>query len=117
MVEQAWTDINGNAKYFECIPQDKGRFHPTEKPIKLYAWLLAMYAKPGWKILDTHMGSGTIAIARWDAGYDLTASEINTEYFTKAIARIEDHKRERFLFDQQELLRAQSASRTLFDEV
>ncbi|MDR1902639.1 MAG: site-specific DNA-methyltransferase, partial [Treponema sp.] len=41
MVEQAWTDINGNAKYFECIPQDKGRFHPTEKPVKLYAWLLA----------------------------------------------------------------------------
>jgi site-specific DNA-methyltransferase (adenine-specific) len=116
MVEQAWTDINGNAKYFECIPQEKGRFHPTEKPVKLYAWLLATYAKPGWHILDTHMGSGTIALACWDAGYDLTATEIDPDYYAKATARIEDHKRERFLFDQQELLKAQTESRGLFDE-
>jgi site-specific DNA-methyltransferase (adenine-specific) len=116
MVEQAWTDINGNAKYFECVPQEKGRFHPTEKPVKLYAWLLAMYAKPGWRILDTHMGSGTIALACWDAGYDLTACEINPEYFSKAMARIEEHKKEKFLFDQKELLGAQDVNRSLFDE-
>jgi site-specific DNA-methyltransferase (adenine-specific) len=62
------------------------------------------------------MGSGTIAIACWDAGYDLTAAEIDPEYYAKAVVRIDDHKREAFLFDQQELLMKQDAGRTLFDE-
>jgi site-specific DNA-methyltransferase (adenine-specific) len=56
MAERAWTNIKGNAKYFEYTPQDKDRFHPTQKPVELYAWLLNRYARSGWKILDAHMG-------------------------------------------------------------
>jgi site-specific DNA-methyltransferase (adenine-specific) len=112
MVEQAWTNLKGNAKYFECMPQDKERFHPTQKPVELYAWLLRHYCKPGWKILDTHMGSGSIAIACHNAGFDLTACEIDKAYFEKAMARIENHKAQKDLFDTKEMFTANS----LFDE-
>jgi site-specific DNA-methyltransferase (adenine-specific) len=91
MVEYAWTNIWGNAKYFECPPQDKNRFHPTQKPKKLYNWLLANYAQPGWKILDTHLGSGTHALACIDNGFDLTASEINEYYYTQSIKMIKEY--------------------------
>jgi site-specific DNA-methyltransferase (adenine-specific) len=112
MVEQAWTNLKGNAKYFECMPQDKERFHPTQKPVELYAWLLSRYCKPGWKILDTHMGSGSIAIACHNAGLDLTACEIDKVYFDKAVKRINEHISQKELFNNKELF----ASRTLFDE-
>ena len=112
MVEQAWTNLKGNAKYFECMPQDKERFHPTQKPVELYAWILARYCKPGWKLLDTHMGSGSIAIACHNAGFDLTACEIDKEYFDKAMTRIEKHKAQKDLFDNKELF----ASNSLFEE-
>jgi site-specific DNA-methyltransferase (adenine-specific) len=101
MVEQAWTNIKGNAKYFECIPQDKERFHPTQKPVELYAWLLSRYAKPGWKILDTHAGSCSIAIACRNAGVDLTACEINKFYFDKAMERISKHLQQQELFEKK----------------
>jgi site-specific DNA-methyltransferase (adenine-specific) len=112
MVEQAWTSLKGNAKYFECIPQDKGRFHPTQKPIELYAWLLSHYCKPGWKLLDTHMGSGSIAVACHNAGLDLTACEINKFYFDKATERINKHIAQQELFERKELFQ----SRAFFDE-
>jgi site-specific DNA-methyltransferase (adenine-specific) len=107
MVEQAWTNLHGNAKYFECIPQDKERFHPTQKPVELYAWLLSHYAKPGWKILDTHMGSGSIAIACHNAGLDLTACEINKFYFDKAMERINKHLQQQELFPIREVVAVQ----------
>jgi site-specific DNA-methyltransferase (adenine-specific) len=113
MVEQAWTNLQGNAKCFECMPQDKERFHPTQKPVELYAWLLSRYAKPGWKILDTHMGSGSIAIACHDAGFDLTACEIDKNYFDKAIERINKHQAQKELFDAKEMFQA----KTLFDDI
>jgi site-specific DNA-methyltransferase (adenine-specific) len=65
------------------------RIHPTQKPVQLYKWLLANYAKPGMKVLDTHLGSGSIAIAAHYAGIHLTACEIDPEYFAAATARIE----------------------------
>ena len=65
-----------------------GRIHPTQKPVKLYEWLLKNYAKEGDKILDTHLGSGSIAIACHYAGYDLTACELDEEYFNQSIERI-----------------------------
>lgn len=68
------------------------RIHPTQKPVKLYKWLLDKYAKQGDKILDTHLGSGSIAIACWDMGYDLTAYEVDKEYFDNACKRLETHK-------------------------
>ena len=66
--------------------------HPTEKPIRLYQWLLDNYAEKGDKILDTHLGSGSIAIACHNLGYDLTACELDKEYYDAAIKRIQQHK-------------------------
>ena len=68
------------------------KIHPTQKPVKLYEWLLMNYAKEGDKILDTHLGSGSIALACHNLKYNLTACELDTEYFNKAIERIEQHK-------------------------
>ena len=68
------------------------RIHPTQKPVKLYEWLLMNYAKEGDKILDTHLGSGSIAIACHNLGYDLTGYEIDKDYYNSAIKRIEQHK-------------------------
>ena len=68
------------------------RIHPTQKPVKLYEWLLMNYAKKGDTILDTHLGSGSIAIACYNLGYDLTACEIDKEYYEAAIKRINQHK-------------------------
>ena len=72
--------------------------HPTEKPIRLYQWLLDNYAKEGDKILDTHLGSGSIAIACHNLGYDLTACELDTEYYNAAMKRLEQHKNQIRLF-------------------
>jgi site-specific DNA-methyltransferase (adenine-specific) len=64
--------------------------HPTQKPVALYKWLLSNYAKPGMRILDTHLGSGSIAIACNELGYSLTASEIDKNYFNAACKRIKE---------------------------
>jgi site-specific DNA-methyltransferase (adenine-specific) len=74
------------------------RIHPTQKPVKLYEWLLMNYAKEGDKILDTHLGSGSIAIACHNLGFDLTACELDKEYYDAAIKRIEQHKNQTRLF-------------------
>jgi len=76
----------------------EGTIHPTQKPITLYKWLLKNYAKEGDKILDTHLGSGSIAIACHDLGFDLTACELDTDYYNAAMKRIEDHKKQLTLF-------------------
>lgn len=70
------------------IGDDGGRIHPTQKPVALYSWLLDNYAEKGWRILDTHMGSGSLAIACYKAGHPLTACEIDPEYYANAIERI-----------------------------
>ena len=98
MAEYAWTNIAGNAKVFEYPPQAAGRFHPTQKPVRLYEWLLKNYAKPGDKILDTHGGSGSICIACHDLGFDLDWYEIDAEYFQAAKERLERHQRQASLF-------------------
>lgn len=67
------------------------RIHPTQKPVYLYKWLLEKYAKPGDKILDTHLGSGSIAIACHDYGFDLTACELDKDYYDAAMKRLKDH--------------------------
>jgi site-specific DNA-methyltransferase (adenine-specific) len=63
------------------------RIHPTQKPVKLYKWLLQNYAKQGDKILDTHLGSGSIALACHELGFDLTACELDKEYYDAAFKR------------------------------
>ena len=74
------------------------KIHPTQKPIDLYKFILEKYAKQGDKILDTHLGSGSIAIACHDYGFDLTACELDKEYFDKAMQRISNHVSQTKLF-------------------
>ena len=73
-------------------PQKQKKIHPTEKPIQLYEWLLMNYAKEGDKILDTHLGSGSIAIACHNLGYDLTACELDKEYYEASLKRLKQHQ-------------------------
>jgi site-specific DNA-methyltransferase (adenine-specific) len=88
MAEYAWTNTPGNSKVFVFSQYEKERIHPTQKPVALYKWLLSRYAKQGDKILDTHFGSGSIAIACYDMGFSLTACEIDGDCFTAAVSRL-----------------------------
>jgi site-specific DNA-methyltransferase (adenine-specific) len=90
--ELAWTSFNKILKEYTKRPQQGNRIHPTQKPVKLYEWLLMNYAKEGDKILDTHLGSGSIAIACHNLGFDLTGYELDKEYFDNAIKRIKNHQ-------------------------
>lgn len=74
------------------------RIHPTQKPVKLYEWLLMNYAKQGDKILDTHLGSGSIAIACHNLGFDLTACELDKDYFDASIKRLHQHQSQLTMF-------------------
>jgi len=74
------------------------RIHPTQKPVELYEWLLDKYAKTGWKILDTHLGSGSIAIACHNMNYDLHGYEIDNEYYESACKRLKEHQKQLKLF-------------------
>jgi site-specific DNA-methyltransferase (adenine-specific) len=100
--EMAWSSINKNIRIFKrysAIDDDDGKKqHPTQKPIKLYKWILDKYATEGDKILDTHLGSGSIAIACHDFKFDLTACELDKEYFDKAMQRINNHVAQLKLF-------------------
>jgi site-specific DNA-methyltransferase (adenine-specific) len=75
-----------------------GKIHPTQKPIKLYAWIFRNYAKPGDKILDTHLGSGSSRIAAWEAKLDFTACELDPEYFAAQEKRFEIFRSQLALF-------------------
>jgi site-specific DNA-methyltransferase (adenine-specific) len=74
------------------------RIHPTQKPVKLYEWLLMNYAKENDKILDTHLGSGSIAIASHNLGFELTACELDKEYFDAAMKRLKEHQQQLTIF-------------------
>ncbi len=67
------------------------RIHPTQKPVALYAWLLNNYASPGFRILDTHLGSGSSMIAAWDLGFEFTGIEIDPVYYKAAVNRFRQH--------------------------
>jgi site-specific DNA-methyltransferase (adenine-specific) len=99
--EMAWTSFQTVTRQFELNRAaliSQNTFHPTEKPYKLYKWLLNKYANEGDKIIDTHLGSGSIAIACHDYKYELTACELDKEYFDKAIQRIINHTNQQKLF-------------------
>ena len=83
---------------FGTINSGEQRFHPTQKPVKLYKWLLDKYAKEGDKILDTHLGSMSIAIACHDYGFELTGCELDEDYYKKGIERIKNHTAQQKLF-------------------
>ena len=80
------------------LSREGGTIHPTQKPICLYKWILDKYTNENDKILDTHLGSGSIAIACHDYGFELTACELDKEYYDKAIQRITNHTNQQKLF-------------------
>jgi len=99
MFDYAWTSFDGANKIFRRSVQDeKGKIHPTQKPVSLYSWLLTNYAKPGQRILDTHGGSMSLAIACHNLGYSLTLCELDVDYYKEGVARFEQHKAQGSLF-------------------
>jgi len=96
--EYAWSSFNKPADMIKINPMQLERIHPTQKPVKLYEWLLMNYAKEGDKILDTHLGSGSIAIACHNLKFDLTGYEIDKEYYDSAVKRYEQHIKQLQLF-------------------
>ena len=109
--ELAWTSFNmkpkmidytyaGNAEGIKNVRVDynKKSWHPAQKPANLYKLILQDFAKKGDKIIDTHLGSGTIAFACYDLGYDLTACELDKDYYDAAIKRLDDHRSQLRLF-------------------
>ena len=102
MAEYAWTSFNENAKIFECAPQGKPgdpRFHPTQKPIALYEWLLYRYAKDGDIILDTHVGSASSLIACHRTGHKYVGFEIDNIYYGLAKKRLDAEISQMSIFD------------------
>ena len=95
--ELAWTSFKTatrkiNLKYFGANSHRFGkRIHPTQKPVNLYKWILNKYAKPGDKILDTHMGSQSSRIACYDGGFDFWGCELDPEYFEHGCNRFNNH--------------------------
>lgn len=98
-VEMAWTSFDKPAALFRrqngCM--EPGKIHPTQKPVKLYQWLLGKYAKPGQRVLDTHLGSGSHAIACHYAGMHLTACENDPDYYAASLIRIQRETAQRDL--------------------
>ena len=96
--EMAWTSFDTPASLFRFDNRTGDKIHPTQKPIDLYRWLLHKYAKGGWKILDTHIGSGSSAIAAYMEGHELVGCEINEEYFDKMVVRVKNSMAQGSLF-------------------
>ena len=99
--EMAWTSFNKAMRiwdYSRAKNLSEKRIHPTQKPVALYKWILDKYAKQGQTILDTHLGSGSSAIAAHDYGYEFTGIELDEEYYKLAKDRIIMHQRQLNLF-------------------
>jgi site-specific DNA-methyltransferase (adenine-specific) len=96
--EYAWTSFDKSAKVFRQRPQGDDRIHPTQKPIQLYKWLLTNYAKPGDKILDTHLGSGSSRIAAYNMGFDFWGCELDPDYFAAMEKRFKKQTAQQSLF-------------------
>lgn len=98
--EMAWTSFKTSAKKFEFnAAANKDRIHPTQKPVKLYEWLLTNYAKPGQKILDTHGGSMSSVIAANNLGFEIVCCELDQDYYKAACERVAKHAQQERLFD------------------
>ena len=100
--ELAFTSFERALRVYKCNRVAlliEGTIHPTQKPVKLYEWLLTNYAKSGDRILDTHLGSGSIAIACDNLGFELTAYELDEEYVDGAVKRLIEHRKQLKIFD------------------
>lgn len=105
--ELAWTSFKTAVRMFSFrwngmlqgdMKNKENRIHPTQKPVALYKWLLSKYANTGDKILDTHLGSMSIAIACYDLGFELTGCELDEEYYKKGMKRVNNHIAQQQLF-------------------
>lgn len=97
--EMAWTSFKTSAKKFEFnAAANKKRIHPTQKPVKLYEWIYANYAKPGQTILDTHGGSMSSVIAALNMGYEITCIEKDEDYFNAAVERVIKSQQQQRMF-------------------
>ena len=105
--ELAWTSFNTATRIFKStwngmiqhdMKNKEVRIHPTQKPIRLYEWVLDSYAKENDKILDTHLGSGSIAIACHNRGFNLTACELDEEYYEASLKRLKEHQQQLTMF-------------------
>ena len=102
--ELAWTSYHTSVRMYRGhIFKGIGNtnynpIHPTQKPVKLYEWLLDNYAKEGDKILDTHLGSGSIALACHNRGFELDGWEIDEEYYNNAVKRLKTHQQQLTMF-------------------
>ena len=93
-----FVDIAWHGMIQHDMKNKETRIHPTQKPVKLYEWLLMKYAKENDKILDTHLGSGSIAIACHNLGFELTGCELDKDYYEAAMKRINEHKQQIRMF-------------------
>ena len=109
--ELAWTSFKSAVRIFRFrwqgmlqgnMADKEQRIHPTQKPVALYTWIYQRYAKPGDKILDTHLGSGSSRIAAYDAGLDFVGCEIDPDYFRAQEERFRVHTAQENLFLQEE---------------
>jgi site-specific DNA-methyltransferase (adenine-specific) len=96
-VEYAWVR-KGGTRIYKKSPNQPDRIHPTQKPVKLYEWLLMNYAKEGDKILDTHGGSMSIALACHNLGFDLTLCELDPDYYKAGLKRLKQHQQQLTIF-------------------
>lgn len=96
--ELAWASFDQSARIFKKNPNQADRIHPTQKPVKLYRWLLHNYARTGQRILDTHLGSGSSAIAAHQMGFDFVGCEIDKDYYDAAVKRFNNAKMQQTLF-------------------
>jgi site-specific DNA-methyltransferase (adenine-specific) len=110
MAEFAWSSFQKPAKIFKrSVLAEKDKQHPTQKPISLYEWILANYANPDDKILDTHLGSGSHAIACNNLGFELHACELDTDYFNASVTRIEKALSQHNLFEPVQVVKAEQS--------
>ena len=113
--ELAWTSHKKAVRKFEWLwdgfkkQQPETRIHPTQKPVALYKWLLTNYAKPGDKILDTHLGSGSSRIAAWDMGFDFWGYELDKDYFEAMEKRFKAHTAKPVLFEPGQMYQFEQA--------
>lgn len=99
MCEFAWMSFQNPAKIFkQSVQKEQNKIHPTQKPVALYKWLLKNYAKQGDKILDTHFGSLSIGIACHDMGFELTACELDKDYYEAGKKRLIQHQSQLTIF-------------------
>ena len=99
MCEMAWSSLQKPAKMWSLsVLKERNKIHPTQKPVELYEWLLINNAKEGFEILDTHLGGGSIALACHNLKYNLTACEIDVDYYNASLKRLKEHQQQLTMF-------------------